>query len=298
LGDSIWFEGQESDYPSPDDVRKHAGEPFQDATEAHRPDPVRYPDQNLIVKWGTFVDIIEGQCIWFLQNRMADTIPVPKIYGWKRDGKQVFLYLELVKGSLLEERWPELKQRERRAVCRELRRIVRTLQRIQAPRDYAPLCGISGGPLRDITFEESKVDSSGEYVKGNHNDTTGPHATVSAFHDALAKVALKRPENYSDPRKEIEELSGFDDQVPIVFAHADLAKSNIILSEAGDGPCRLVAIIDWHQAGWYPQPWEYLKAALTDVYDSEWVRVWLPQFLERPEFAYERSYDYVSMATI
>jgi hypothetical protein len=121
---------------------------------------------------------------------------------------------------------------------------------------------------------------------------------VSAFHEALARRALRRPENFTNPRQEIEELSGFDDKVPIVFARADLAKSNIILSDPDDGPCRLVAIIDWHQAGWYPEPWEYLKAQFVDVCSSEWVQFYLPKFLKKPSFAHLRSFDFVAMATI
>jgi hypothetical protein len=164
--------------------------------------------------------------------------------------------------------------------------------------ECVPLSGIPGRPLREIIFEDSSKDSAGTYLKGAHNDTTGPHASVSAFHEALARRALRRPENFTNPRQEIEELSGFDDEVPIVFAHVDLAKSNIILSDLDDGPCRLVAIIDWHQAGWYPEPWEYLKAQFVDVCSSEWVQFYLPKFLKKPSFAHLRSFDFVAMATI
>jgi hypothetical protein len=135
-------------------------------------------------------------------------------------------------------------------------------------------------------FEESGVD------------TTGPHETAAAFHDALAKLAVKRPEMYPDPRNGIEELSGFDDNIPITFAHADLDKMNIILTGEGDGPCHLLAIIDWHQAGWYPKHWDFLKAQTLDSHKSEWVRVYLPKFLTKPKFRYHRSFEYVSMSTI
>jgi hypothetical protein len=120
--------------------------------------------------------------------------------------------------------------------------------------DCVLLCGISRGPLQDIIFEDSKTDSAKNYLKGDHNNTTGLYASMSAFYEALARCALRRPENFTNAREEIEELSGLDDKVPIVFAHAYLAKSNIILLDPDDGPCQLVAMIDWHQAGWYPEP--------------------------------------------
>ncbi|KAF1824757.1 uncharacterized protein K489DRAFT_316862 [Dissoconium aciculare CBS 342.82] len=285
-GDSVWFHGLESDYPSIEEIRQNAEDIFGAAAQAYRPKPVRFPGRKLIVKWGTFVGIAEGQCIWFLQNHLAHLVPVPKIYGWKRDGEQTFLFLELVDGSPLDERWPRLKPGERRAACRELRHATQALKRVRTPHDYPSLCSISGGALRDITFLDGDID------------TTGPHDNAADFHDALAKLALPPSETFTNPRKEVDELSGFDDRIPIKFTHADLDKSNIILSREGDGPCRLLAIIDWHQAGWYPEPWEYLKAQSLDDYDSEWVRIYLAKFLKKPKFQYLRSYEFVRMSTI
>lgn len=40
-----------------------------------------------------------------------------------------------------------------------------------------------------------------------------------------------------------------------------------------DSP-RVTGIIDWHEAGWYPEYWEYTKA----VYNSD---LWDDNFLER-----------------
>jgi hypothetical protein len=42
---------------------------------------------------------------------LVEALQEPKIYGWKRDW-QVFLYLELVEGTRLDERWPGLKSSE------------------------------------------------------------------------------------------------------------------------------------------------------------------------------------------
>jgi hypothetical protein len=106
------------------------------------------------------------------------------------------------------------------------------LERIRTPRDYAPLCSISGGALRDITFLDGDVD------------TTGSHANAVDFHDALTNLALPPSVMFTNPHKEVDELTGFDDKIPIRLTHADLDKSNIILSKEGDGPCRLLAIID------------------------------------------------------
>ena len=53
--------------------------------------------------------------------------------------------------------------------------------------------------------------------------------------------------------------AGLPDDVPVFFTHADLTPSNIILSSQS-GQQRIVAIIDWHQSGWYPAYWEACKS--------------------------------------
>lgn len=40
---------------------------------------------------------------------------------------------------------------------------------------------------------------------------------------------------------------------------------------SGDpGARRIAAIIDWEQAGWYPEFWEYCKALIAEPYWHEW----------------------------
>jgi thiamine kinase-like enzyme len=50
---------------------------------------------------------------------------------------------------------------------------------------------------------------------------------------------------------------------PINFTHGDLHRSNILVTPAADGPSRVMAIVDWHQCGWYPAYWEYCNARRT-----------------------------------
>lgn len=77
-----------------------------------------------------------------------------------------------------------------------------------------------------------------------------------------------------------------DDDVSVVFTHADLVLPNILVS-SGPNP-KIAAIIDWGQAGWYPAYWEYCKARQimvdTDYVDhatQEELRTkYLPMFLE------------------
>ncbi|XMA18850.1 hypothetical protein WAI453_011641 [Rhynchosporium graminicola] len=47
-----------------------------------------------------------------------------------------------------------------------------------------------------------------------------------------------------------------------------------------DTPDFVVAIIDSHRSGWYPENWEYCKAVFTAVPDGEWENKYVARFLE------------------
>ncbi|CZT48548.1 uncharacterized protein RSE6_09259 [Rhynchosporium secalis] len=56
------------------------------------------------------------------------------------------------------------------------------------------------------------------------------------------------------------------------------ASVNIIMY--ADTPDFVVAIIDSHRSGWYPENWEYCKAVFTAVPDGEWENKYVALFLE------------------
>lgn len=71
------------------------------------------------------------------------------------------------------------------------------------------------------------------------------------------------------------------DDVAIVFTHGDLHRSNIVVSSEGEeGDPRVLAIVDWGQAGWLPAYWEFCKARWTTGIGEEWEVEYLPRFLE------------------
>jgi hypothetical protein len=57
------------------------------------------------------------------------------------------------------------------------------------------------------------------------------------------------------------------------LTHGDLHRNNIIVSV---NPPRIIAIIDWGQAGWYPDYWEHCKALYTSFYSGQWRNEWIP----------------------
>ena len=106
------------------------------------------------------------------------------------------------------------------------------------------------GPLGDVIFTNGVLPRA------------GPFSSVPEFHDWLSAM-VKRPSLLHRPGVPLFEIyDPYRQMVPddssITFTHADLNPVNIMVSK--DSPCRVLAIIDWQQSGWYPAYWEYCKA--------------------------------------
>ncbi|KAL4869826.1 kinase-like domain-containing protein [Aspergillus spectabilis] len=153
-------------------------------------------------------------------KQLKGKVPVPEVFGWTEDGGQVFIYMSLIGGEPLEQRWGALNDEEREAVCKELNNMVKAWRSLEQPDQVLYVGGLDNQPLNDI------------FLSG-HRDLAGP------FHGA---DAVQKFHNGCD----IE----IDGEVPVVFTHDDLVPPNILLSP-GTNPV-VAAIIDWGQAGWYP----------------------------------------------
>ena len=123
--------------PSPAEVRTAAAEQHPSHSGiVGRPFPVVFPLFGLLVKYGSEITIAEGQCLWAIRRLLDDSVPVPEIYGWDTDGDQVFLYMELIHGITLEERYPTLSSEEKSSISVQLGAIVRSLCTLrQSPED-------------------------------------------------------------------------------------------------------------------------------------------------------------------
>jgi hypothetical protein len=287
--------------PSPTDVREVASRSTDpSSTNRGRPPPVSFPELGLLVKYGTEITIAEGQCMLLIRDTLSEVVPVPEVYGWCRDNGQVFIYMELVDGITLEKSWETMAESERKFVCQQLRDMVDAWRGLKQESSSPPFIGksilviqifcdmcltlplghVGKQPLLDIVFARGFCP------------TAGPFSSVSDFHDWFTSSFGANPLDRNQPPHPYR--SFLPDDVAIVFTHADLHPSNIILS-AGPNP-HVVSIIDWHQSGWYPDYWEYCKALVTSPIGGEWETKYLPLFLDRRDcFDY---WDYFVLAHI
>ncbi|RGP60212.1 phosphotransferase family protein [Fusarium sporotrichioides] len=216
--------------------------------------------------------ISEGQCLWAVRHFLPD-VPVPEVYGWTEENGVAFLYMEYIDGATLEDRWVSLTSTEKEGICRELKTIITNISHLrQAPGDQF-IGNINRGSLRDMVFT------------GTNFPPVGPLSLVTELHDCMSNM-FKWPAKARHPNLDLADMIDpyrklLPDDCPIHFTHADLNPVNIMVSK--DSPCRLMAIIDWEQSGWYPAYWEFFKAEMTVKWDSEWRAEYLPKFLDEPD---------------
>ncbi|CAE6526574.1 unnamed protein product [Rhizoctonia solani] len=264
--DSSFFRrnGSTSVLPSPSDILAEAHR--RGVVNEHNPPPIHYPLLGLTIKYGRTVSITEGQCLWALRRLPGNIVPAPEVYGWETEGGFSYIYMEHIPGVPLSDRWDSLSETDKRSICCQLRGIVARFRAIQ-PDGERFIGSVTRQALLDVAFTDSA------------SPPVGPFPSVASFHDLFVK--LPRPHK-CDPNDPPHPFRGnLPDEVPIVFTHGDLHRSNVIISSPEEGGRPFVkSIIDWGQAGWYPSYWEYCKARWTADWTEEWVTIFIPLFLD------------------
>ncbi|KAI0867233.1 kinase-like domain-containing protein [Hypoxylon argillaceum] len=220
-----------------------------------------YEDLNLVVKFDDlrFLRREEAQALRAIRQAFPDgEVPVPEVFGWKVCGHRMFLYMSLIVGKTLREAWPLLTKHDKIAISTELSHIVTALRRV-SPDPSGPFIGsVSRGPVQDRFFHFDHVE--------------GPFLTIKSFQDWLLAAATRQQVR---PGEEVVVLDGlYRDWLPdtgnICLTHGDLTIDNIIISSDEHGAYHIAGIIDWEQAGWYPEYWEYFKLYYGVEIDHKW----------------------------
>ncbi|OSC97937.1 kinase-like protein [Trametes coccinea BRFM310] len=188
----------------------------------------------LLLKVSPIRGASEGDIIRFVQRHTY--IPTPPIVASVQGHGRRFLLMKKVKGSTLEKAWMTLSTAERTNVVAQLRSYIAQLRSLRSPHGSA-VCGLSGEAVVDCRITSSAP--------------VGPFPNEAAFNDRLADTSTP-----FKPAAEVAEIRArMRDDHAIVFTHGDIAPRNVIVD--GD---RVVAVLDWEQAGWFPEHWEWIKA--------------------------------------
>ncbi|CAG2007560.1 unnamed protein product [Fusarium graminearum] len=191
------------------------------------------------------------------------SVPVPTVHCSFVHKNQAFIVMERVQGQTLVKALASSSVAEIDSILMQLRQMFQELRGLSPPGTGVQSC--FGGSLRDSRVPRSRP-------------RFGPFKSIQDFHLWLRDGF--RPEEHPDRTdydwKAIKDMASKQDGPwpPPVFTHGDLNSFNIMVREG-----RVVPIIDWEFAGWYPYYWEYTAA----WYSNETRKVWqglLARFLD------------------
>ena len=235
---------------------------------------------NLAVKFGhsSVLKLEEAQVMIAIRRAFPNgEVPVPEVFGWRRRGDFVFIYMGLIPGVTLGVAWPSLTEMEKESISNQLAGIIAALRRVVAAQG-APCSFIGTQPCSNKMMPKILMISllslgsiNGGRIQDRYfqfDDEAGPLPTVKLFNDLLLAAATRqefdRKRSITGPYREL-----LPDTGAIRFTHGDLTLGNIMVSGA-PGSQKITSIIDWEQAGWYPEYWEYCKMLYAVHYEHEW----------------------------
>ncbi|ROT42209.1 kinase-like protein [Sodiomyces alkalinus F11] len=219
--------------------------------------------RNLIVKRGPFVHLTEAATMEFVAANTS--IPVPRVHCAFIHNNMAYIVMERVRGRSIAGAWKSLSEADMKSILTQLRTMLQELRALPPP----PGAGVQscvGGSLMDSRIPHARP-------------RFGPFSTIQAFHKWLRKdyrLEDHPPIKDDGDRKGVELMIAMQDGPwpPPVFTHGDLNPSNILVR--GD---RVVGIIDWEFAGWYPHYWEYTSVWYGNRLRHEWQGM-IPDFLD------------------
>ncbi|PPJ51969.1 hypothetical protein CBER1_10085 [Cercospora berteroae] len=246
------FSSQQAELPTPQEVLARSRDGIGGV--------VKFEFLGLAVKSGPsdVLNFEEAQAMMAIRRAYSHgEVPVPEVFGWKTHETRRFIYMSLIEGKTLREAWDDLSTADKKEICAQLSKVVSLLRSIeQDPAERQYIGSVSGGVVQDRFF---RVD----YEKG-------PFYDIKSFNDWLLVAATRQTPG---PNGEIDTNEFYRSLLPdigeIYFTHGDISLGNVIISNAS-GTWQIVGLIDWEQAGWYPDFWEYYKMCSGVEYNHEW----------------------------
>lgn len=217
--------------------------------------------QHVAVKFGARISHLEAENLKFVSEH--SNVPVPKVLATMTEpGTSCsFIVMEYVEGQGLGEIWNSLSPAEKFDVGRQIQDALENLRKLSEPGYFGAL---HRQPLPDGIFWTPEQDPQ----------TSGPFETEKELNEGIIR-RLKT----SEPASHIALLrklmsDTLKDHHP-VFTHGDLQPKNILVNRIGtkdDGRGEFqIKIIDWENAGWYPEYWEFCNSTIAGRFRPDWL---------------------------
>ena len=177
---------------------------------------------------------------------MNTTIPMPKILqeSIDEDTGMHYLYMQNVQGVPLNEAWGGMSSKTRESIADQMVAITRQLSSLRS--QY--LGGLGETPIWDCHL------------------FCGPPVLQGPFYDSgdlFTALSATIDEEYAPALPLLRRL--MPRAIPAAFTHCNLHMGNIMVHRG-----RIVAILGWETAGYFPIWWEYTKLRISSAVATEW----------------------------
>lgn len=164
----------------------------------------------------------------------AAGLPVPHVYSAGMSDDVEFIEMDFIPGQTLEQVWNDMTAEQKGDIAKQLRGILIAMRSIPPPSQMIVSC-----------------DGTGVWETRKYRTYDAPPCLdEQAFNEyLLSGLTFKTPPAVRDAFAEKLRTNH-----RVVLSHCDLAPRNIIVRDG-----KVVALIDWADAGWYPEYWEYVK---------------------------------------
>lgn len=208
-----------------------------------------------IVKTGAWVHLTEAATMKFVAENTS--IPVPKVHCAFVHKDRAYIVMERIRGASLASTFNKCSGESREKIFAQLKDMLLELRTLKPP----PGTGVhsfAGGSLYDSRIARCQP-------------RFGPFKTIQDFHLWLRdgfeppedRPKQIEPDEWEDLKHMVEMQDGPWPEP--VFTHGDLNPSNILVQGG-----KVVSIIDWEFAGWYPSYWEYTAAYQVMYTKTQW----------------------------
>ena len=205
-------------------------------------------DAKTVVKTGDDIRMAEAATMRFVRENTM--LPVPEVLDAYVDAESshVCIVMEYIDGRPLDEEWDSYDELQKRSVESQLQEYLKEMRQISG----IFVGSVDGSSCHDQLFDDVPTLS-------------GPFESETAFHEGLiSAMREKGSSTWTDM------VIRFVEKLPphkILFTHNDIAPRNILVREA-----KVVGIVDWEFAGYYPEYWEYVKAFCWPDWQSNWIK--------------------------
>jgi len=229
---------------------------------------------NIVVKYGEDVHLKQAESTSFVA--LNTTIPVPTIVNASTYDGEDYIFMTRVRGTPLSECIRSFSEKELDTIAMELRGYLDQLRNlcIEEFEESKFIGSLGRGECMD------KIFRAGTRHPGPFNTELEMYENICDRWLDLRSWGNNKPDNYIHILRRMYQENSHH---AIKFTHGDLSPCNILVENG-----HVTGILDWEEAGWYPEYWEYIKAmqGCSGIWDTLW-----PLQIEK----FLKPYDYMRL---